>query len=203
MRVWANAAPWMARLSLVGFALSACAPPALTLYALGAAGGGPVDAPVMPPLRPGPVVIEIARVTLPDYLDTQDILLRRGSTLEASKTGRWASRLSLGATALLAARLAETRPDALVTTQSQSTTPTYRLLVEISRLDLEAGVAPTGRATLEADWLIVPRDASIPTTRDRVRLVSAGLVGSDQDLVALETALLSRLADAIDIRRLR
>jgi uncharacterized lipoprotein YmbA len=44
-------------------------------------------------------VIAVARVTLPDDLDTQDILVRRGSVLESSHTARWASRLSLAVTA--------------------------------------------------------------------------------------------------------
>jgi len=49
----------------------------------------------------------------------------------------------------------------------------------------------------------VPRDAAGPTLRSRTSLNAAGPVGSDQDVVALETTLLSRLADAIDITRLK
>jgi len=188
-------------LAIVGLAITACASPPLTLYALGAAGGG--GAPADTRLQPGATVIEVARVTLPDYLDTQDLMVRRGSALDTSHTGRWASRRSLGATELLAARLALTRPDALVTDQPQTTAPSYRLLVNVSRFDIAAEPAGAGRATLEADWQIVPRDAARPTLRSRTSLDAAGPVGSDQDIVALETALLSRLADAIDITRLR
>jgi uncharacterized lipoprotein YmbA len=196
--------PRMGLLAIIGVAVASCAGPPVALFALGASGGGMPGAGVPGPiaLPPGATVIEVVRVTLPDYLDTQDLLVRRGSTLETSHTGRWASRLSLGATELLTARLARTRPDALVTDQQQTTAPSYRLLVNISRLDVAAEAAGAGRATLEADWLIVPRDAARPTLRSRISLGAAGPVGSDPDVVALETTLLSRLADAIDITRL-
>jgi len=177
--------------------LSSCAAPPVTLYALGASG---VRGAVVP-LRPGSVVIEVARVTLPDYLDTQDILVRRGSALETSHTGRWASRLSLGATELLAGILAQTRPEALVTDQPQTAAPAYRLSINISRLDVTTEQA--GRATLDADWLIVPRDPALPARRDRIRLSADGPVATDQAVVTLETTLLTRLAHAIDITRLR
>jgi uncharacterized lipoprotein YmbA len=189
--------------AIIGIAVASCASPPITLYALGASGGGTSDGDGASRLRPGLSVIEVARVTLPDYLDSQDILVRRGSVLATSHSGRWASRLSLGATDLLAARLARTRPGALVTGQPQTDTPNSRLVVNISRLDVAEETAGVGRATLDADWSIVPRDAKLPTLRDRVSLESAGAVGFDQSVVSLETALLSRLADAIDITRLR
>lgn len=191
------------RVAVIGVAAASCASPPVTLYALGASGGEASDGDGAVALRPGSTVIELARVTLPDYLDTQDILVRRGSVLASSHTGRWASRLSLGATDLLAARLARTRPGALVTGQPQTTTPTYRLVVNISRFDVALQADGAGRGTLDADWLIVPRDATLPTLRDRVSLEATGAVGSDQGVVSLETTLLSRLADAIDITRLR
>ena len=189
--------------AVIGIAVASCASPPVTLYALGASGGGASDNDGAVALRPGSTVIELARVTLPDYLDIQDILVRRGSVLASSHTGRWASRLSLGATDLLAARLARTRPGALVTGQPQTTTPTYRLVVNISRFDVALQADGAGRGTLDADWLIVPREATLPTLRDRVSLESTGAVGSDQGVVSLETTLLSRLADVIDITRLR
>ena len=191
------------RVAVIGVAAASCASPPVTLYALGASGGGASDGAGEVALRPGSTVIEVARLTLPDYLDTQDIVVRRGSVLASSHTGRWASRLSLGATDLLAARLARTRPGALVTGQQQTTTPNYRLVVNISRFDVALQPDGAGRAILDADWLIVPRDATRPTRRDRVSLESTGAVGSDQGVVSLETTLLSRLADAIDITRLR
>jgi uncharacterized protein len=175
--------------------LASCAAPSLSLYTL----GGPAVASDTGPLGRHAAVIEVPRVTLPDYLDTQDILVRNGNTLDRSPRGRWASRLSLGITNLLTARLAQRRPDALVTDQPQTQAPSYRIQINISRLD----VTVAGVATLEADWLIVPRDPAMPTRRDRAQFTATGPVATDQNVVTLEEGLLNRLADAIDITKLR
>jgi uncharacterized lipoprotein YmbA len=175
--------------------LASCAAPPLTLYTLGA----PAIAANGPPLGGKATVIEVRRVTLPDYLDTQDILVRHGNTLERSGRGRWASRLSLGITDLLTGRLAQRRPDALITDQPQTEAPSYRVLINISRLDVTAD----GVATLEADWQIVPRDPAMPTRRDRAGFSLNGPVATDQDVVTLEESVLDRLAGAIDITSLR
>ena len=119
---------------LAVIALGSCAAPPVILYTLGQPA---ITGPEIP-LRGKATVIEVARVTLPDYLDTQDILIRRGSALESSHRGRWASRLSLGVTDLLTAKLAQSRPDALVTDQPQTGIPSARLLINVSRLDTAA-----------------------------------------------------------------
>jgi uncharacterized protein len=175
--------------------LASCASPPLSLYTL----GGPAVAADAPPLGGRAVVIEVRRVTVPDYLDSQDILVRHGNTLERSARGRWASRLSLGITDLLTGRLARRRPDALVTDQPQTEAPSYRILVNISRLDVTAD----GKATLEADWQIVSRDAAMPVRRDRAGFSVTGPVATDQDVVTLEETVVDRLAGAIDITNLR
>jgi uncharacterized lipoprotein YmbA len=149
------------------------------------------------PLGNKPVVIAVARVTVPDELDTEDIVVRDGSTLRRSSPGRWASRLSLGITDRLTERLAERRPDALVTDRPLTETPSYRVLINIGQLDVTAA----GVATLDADWLVVPRDTAPPARRDRGRFTAAGPVATDQDVVTLVGGLLDQLAGAIDIGR--
>lgn len=180
--------------------LASCAAPPVTLYTLQA----PAPRGAEVPLGPHPVVIAVARVSLPDDLDTEDILVRQGSVLASSHTGRWASRLSLAVTDLLTGRLAASRPDALVTDQPETTSPTYRLLVNISRLDLavDAGGAG-GTAILEADWMTVALNPTIPVRRDRTRIVLDGPVGDDREVVALTTAVVEKLARAIDSSALR
>jgi uncharacterized lipoprotein YmbA len=175
----------------VALLLSACGTAPLTLYTLGA----PAAASDAVPLGQKPVVIAVARVTLPDELDTEDIVVRDGSTLRRSTLGRWASRLSLGITGRVTARLAEQRPDALVTDRPLTETPAYRVLINIGRLD----VSTTGAATLDADWLIVPRDSKTPTRRDRGHFTLTGAVATDHDVVTLLGVVLDQLADAIDI----
>jgi uncharacterized lipoprotein YmbA len=184
----------MRRVLLSGAAallLAGCAGPPLKLYTLNV----PSSMAEGSPLGQGAVVIQVVRVTVPDELDSQDIVYRDGDILHRSQVGRWASRLSLGITDRLTERLAARRPDALVTDQPPVATPTYRVVINISRLD----VTGAGNATLDADWTIVPRDAAAPVLRDRVRLNATGPVATDQDVVALVSGLLDRLAAAIDI----
>jgi uncharacterized protein len=175
--------------------VASCASPPLTLYTL-----EPSDAfPKAAPLTNRAIVIEIRRVAIPDFLDTQDILVRDGNTLQRSTHARWASRLSVGITHYLTNLLAVRRPDALVTDQPQIETPNDRIFVVISTLD----VTRAGMATLEADWTIVPRNPNLPTRRRRGRFTASGPVSSDQDVVTLMQTVLTQLADAIDIANVR
>jgi uncharacterized lipoprotein YmbA len=178
---------------LLALLLASCATPPLTLYTLGAPGGAADAAP----LGARPIVIAVARVTVPDELDTEDLVVRDGSTLRRSTVGRWASRLSLGITDRVTQLLAERRPDALVTDRPLTDTPSYRVLINIGRLEVTAA----GVATLDADWMIVPREAGAPTLRDRGHFSVTGPVATDADVVALLGAVLDQLAGAIDIGR--
>jgi uncharacterized lipoprotein YmbA len=175
--------------------VTSCASPPLSLYTL-----EPSDTVSRAlPLTNRAIVIEIRRVAIPDFLDTQDILVRDGNTLQRSTHARWASRLSLGITHYLTNLLAMRRSDALITDQPQTEAPNYRISIVISTLDVNSA----GMATLEADWTIVPRNPTLPTRRQRGRFAAAGPVGSDQDVVTLTQRVLTQLADTIDISNLK
>jgi len=169
--------------------LSSCGTPPLKLYTLGA----PPVASDAAPLGKKPVVIAVARVTVPDELDTEDLVVRDGSTLRRSTLGRWASRLSLGITDRITQRLAERQPDALVTDRPLTDTPAYRVLINVGRMD----VTSAGVATVDADWMIVPRDPGAQTLRDRGHFSLTGPVATDQDVVTLLGAVLDQVAGAI------
>lgn len=181
--------------SLAMLLLSGCAAPALSLFTL-AATTAPKTGGALPAR---PVVIEIARVTLPDELDNEDMLVRDGVTLARSSTGRWASRLSLQVGDRITQRLADRRPDALVVNRAQAQTPSYRVVINVARLD----VLRDGSGTLEADWQIIPADAGKPVMRDRGRYVSQGIAGGDGVVVARIGDLLDQLAQAINVAGLR
>jgi len=175
--------------------LAACASPALKLYALPAA---PQD-PGPPPQRPtGPVVV-VDRVSLPAYLDTQDLVVRRGDVLERSPTGRWASRLSVGATDFLTDQLAMRRPDALVTNAMPAGEPDYEIRIHVSKFD----VTSSGAAAVVADWQIIPRATRGPVVRDQIRFTLQGSVENDQSIARFEAQMLEKLAAAIDMSSLR
>ncbi len=179
----------LAALSCVAAVLGACASPPLIVYTLEASGEGSA----VPPAAGKIGVVEVSRVLVPDAVDSQDIVVRQGSTLVRSSRGRWATRFSVGATYYLTRQLAQRRPELLFTDQPQIEPPNYRLVVTIGALDVTAN----GTATLEADWLIVPRDPARPSQRKRERYTSSGPVATDQDVVALNMAVLKQLADTI------
>jgi uncharacterized protein len=169
----------------LGAGLAGCAAPPLKIYTL--------DAPaVMVDTGPAQTAasLEVWRVVLPDYLDTQDIVSRQGSEIDRSSHGRWASRLSIGATDLITARLAAGRPDLFITDQPQVTPARFRLFINISRMDVSAD----GTASLAADWTIVPRDDTRPERRDRTAFSLTGSIKTDADIVALTNGLLDELA---------
>jgi uncharacterized protein len=185
-------AAWVSgALALVG----CTAAPALNLYML--SDSSPSAARSTTPSDPprNALVIQVARVRLPEYLDTRDLVLRRGDVLERSSTGRWASRLSIAATDLLTAQLAMRRPDAWVTDQAYMQPPDYRLIVHVDRLDITS----SGTGLVEADWEIVPHGASREIIRGRTQFRMQGAVGSDEAVVHFERLLFERLASEIDV----
>ncbi len=147
------------------------------------------------PVASRPITVEVRRVAVPDFLDSQDIVLRNGNRLDRSTTGRWASRLSVGVTRFVTARLAGRWPNAVVTDQSQVEAPSYRIYITITALNVDVN----GSATLEADWLVVPHDPARPTRRGRGRFTAAGPVRSDQQVVSLTETVMQKLADAINV----
>jgi hypothetical protein len=180
--------PLFALLS-TGLLLASCAAPASRVYTLGA----PAALPEVRAESTGFPIVYVARVTMPDYLDSEDILVRRGDVLRRSSRGRLATRLSLGATSLIGAQLARRYPAMLISDQPPVDTPVMRLIVNIGRLD----VAADGSGSLVADWSIIPAGQTEPITRYRASFSAHGPVATDDDVVSLERRLLMQLADAI------
>jgi cholesterol transport system auxiliary component len=180
--------------ALVALLLAGCAAaPPLRLYTL----GDPPLSEDAPPLPREATVIEVDRLSLPDDLDSDDILLRNGNFLERSPTGRWASPLSVLATDLVTSRLARRAPDALVTDQWPAKSPDYQVMIHVARLDVTAN----GLAVMDANWQILAGASGKRALQNRVEIRLTGPTTTDSDIVRLETALFERLADAIDIPR--
>lgn len=175
---------------VLGLAAASCAAPALTLYTLTPGAGA-----VMAPLGHAPVVIALARVTIPDELDNDDILVRAGSRLVRSATGRYGSRLSIEITDRITAQLAARYPNALVTSRPGSQAVAYRVLIDVSRLDVSAD----GRAELAADWQVIPPDPASPIRRDRAVVRADRALAADADVIAVEQTVIDGLGRAIRI----
>lgn len=178
-----------AAFAVVTLAVAGCASRPVSFYTLGA----PAVERVLPPADNATPTVSVGRVTLPDYLDTQDMMLRDGNRIVRSQNGRWASRLSQGATDLLAAKLGQAWPHTFVTSQPQSGTAETRLSITISRLD----ITRDGHGALDADWTITPSDEHRPVLRGRAGFNAAGNVATDSDNATLTENLLDQLASRI------
>jgi len=178
-------------MALAALWLSGCAAPPLRLYTLGA----PPASEQVRPLPRAATVIEVDRLTLPNDLDCDAIMVRDGDVLKRSPTGRWAGRLSLLATDLVTSQLAMRAPDALVTDQGPAVSADYRVMIHVAQLD----VTSNGLAVLNADWQIVAAGPGTRPARGRARIELAGPTRTDRDIARLEAALFDRLAGALDI----
>ncbi|MFL5283403.1 MAG: membrane integrity-associated transporter subunit PqiC [Rhodopila sp.] len=175
--------------------MAACAGPALNIYTLSL----PASSGPEPPIGGKPTVIAVSRMTLQNDVDGTDLMLRDGSTLRRSLTGRWASRLSVAMTNRLTERLAARYPRALVTSSPLTDTAALSIRINVSRLDINTD----GSAVMDADWLVVPANTRLPVRQERSRLALQGSVATDPDIVALTGALVDRLASDIDVGAVR
>jgi uncharacterized lipoprotein YmbA len=151
----------------------------------------------------GRPVVELPTVTLPDYLDSADILVRDGrNELKPSTTGKWGERLSVGVTHALEVALARRLPGVLVTHTPTPGQPGRQLLVDISAFDVQ----PDGRCALTARWTVPASDkqpAAISEQGTFVSTLAPGVTKSDSAVVAVMTAAVDQLADriAVSLRR--
>lgn len=167
--------------------LSACASAPVRFYTL-----APSATEITASQQDAPVTY-VPRLSLPDYLDTQDILTRDSSALTRSSNGRWASRLSQSATDLIVARLSQDNPHRMITGYPPLDTPASRLSVTIERMDL----TQQGEAALVASWTDSPREESHPARQGRTQISVKGSVTDDAAKTALLQKLFEQLADRI------
>lgn len=178
-----------ASLAVTGLLLSGCASAPIQFYTLGA----PAIASTTTALGPTTPVVTVDPVQVPDYLDSQDMLVRHGDVLDRSPHGRWASRLSRGVTDLVTARLSQIWPSVFVTSQSSASTPGTRLNITVTRLD----IATDGLGTLEADWSFIPTNEKKPVLHHRASFTARGSIVTDAGNVALTRDLVEQLSTAI------
>jgi uncharacterized lipoprotein YmbA len=158
-----------------------------------------------PPMTPGVSrridmpVIELRTVSVPDYLDTTDILRRTGpNQVVASPTGQWADRLSVGVTQALVSDLSARLPKVDVETRS-AYEPARRLLVDIERFE----IAADGQCTLVARWRMTSAAGAVSAPSEGGTFVAGAGSGGDADDAAAMTHLIDQLADrvAMTVRR--
>ena len=171
--------------------LAGCAAPPLHVYTLNT----PLHHEVVKPsLSPHAAIISISHVVIPDYLDTQDILLRHGTEIHRNPSSRWASRLSIGITNLITNEIASFHPSELVTDQTFIGNPTLQIQINISRFD----VTSHGRVLLDANWFILPSNTNKPVIRNQILIRDTGSVATPADIAILMRKTVVTLADKIN-----
>lgn len=160
------------------------------LYVLGDA-AVPIAATAVVVGRPA---LELKTVQMPDYLDSQDILIRGAANeVVASPTGRWAERLSIGATRALAADLAARLPAYVIL----SAPPAFGAVPEQIHVDFDAFDARAdGRVYLSARWSVTAPGGDVMAAAN-VALVEPTQGQADVAIAAAMSRILRRLADAI------
>jgi uncharacterized lipoprotein YmbA len=159
------------------------------------------DAVATPPLdnkaATGRTELQLERVLVPDYLDTTEILARVGEhELQASSSGRWAERLSLGIMHALWADLAIRLPEDRVLFARAPDKAARQILVNVEAFD----VWPNGHCVLAANWTILDTDRTVVLAAGR-GMFSVPAEGSgkpsDGAVVSAMAEALGQLAESI------
>ncbi len=104
--------------------------------------------------RPGAPVLAVGPVTVPELVDRPQLVLRGpGSRVTILESQRWAEPLADGVTRVIVRSLAEAMPDAVVMPASTVLAAAWRLQVDVTALDVDAG-----RATVELAWSAQSRE---------------------------------------------
>lgn len=167
--------------------IAACsaAPPA-QLYVI----GDPPEATQTQEVQSGRPVIRLLPVSVPDYLDTREILRRDGrNEVTASPTGLWAERLSVGITHALAASLATRLGDAIVVTSQPEEPPSQQIKVDVLAFEINAD----GRCVLTARWTSMSGDGGRVLRRERDTFVERAAQSTDASAAAAMTRAINRL----------
>ena len=144
-----------------------------------------------------PTVI-ITPVTVPDYLDTTDIVTRSNNILHHSVNGRMSSVLSVAITDCITHALSDKNPTLFITNQRQVGLPTSQIMINISHLDVQDLGNQHGMATLEANWSIIPRNEHLPINKQKESFSASGSITNDSSVIKLEQILLNKLINQIN-----
>jgi len=147
-------------------------------------------------------VLELRTVSLPDYLDTSDILLRDGrNEVRVSPTGQWGERLSTGIAESLRTALARRLPAIRIASSPTPGQPARELMIDVDAFDVQ----PDGHCVLTARWTVENPDRQDSGNGGRATIVTKAAASADGAVVAaMETAvdqLAGRIAATLNTTR--
>lgn len=182
----------LAVIALLSLFAGCASHPSRNIYVLNSASDSAVSTAGAAPAP----VLHLARVLVPDYLDTTDILLRVGQhEVQASDTGRWGERLSVGITHALRADLADRLPKDTVSLGRSSDRSARQIRVMVETFDVWAD----GHCVLKANWSLEAENRAVVKNGQGTFTapVAAGATGGDGAVVSNMANAVSQLADSI------
>ena len=179
--------------SLCALIIAACASsPAPRLYVL-TAPLGPTSTPTAATATAtatAGIRIQLLPVSIPDYLDNEEILVRQGEhELRASSTGQWGERLSEGVTHALGASLKARLPGYVIDTGRTIDLGAQQITVIVDTLDCWSD----GRCSLGAHWHLREPGGEPGQAEGRATFVTKVSPSGD----AADAAVISGLAAAV------
>lgn len=155
--------------------------------------GGPATPTIGVTSESGLPVIALKTVSVPDYLDSTDILRRTGANeLTPSPEGRWGERLSQGLTHALASSLSRQLPRTVIST-AVTPEPKYRIFVDIENFDIDVD----GRCLIAARWRITTGDGKGWSTSEHGTFSQAAKSIDDPAIAAAMSLAVDQLATEI------
>jgi uncharacterized lipoprotein YmbA len=143
----------------------------------------------------GALHIELKTVTVPDYLDTTDIVRRTAANeVTTSATGKWGERVSLGITRALAADLSRRLPNVVIESRG-AYEPSRRLSVDVERFEIGEG----GDCTLTARWRETSSGDKVQPNSDRGTFVETSTSRTDAAAAMAMTSAIDQLAGRIAV----
>lgn len=140
-------------------------------------------------------IIELRPVRLPVYLDTTDLIARKGSEIVVSRTGRWSERLSVGVTRSLAASLTARLPRLDVAATTPIGRPAREILVDIDAFETGADL----QVVLAARWTLTDNNGHDVLQTERLSFVEPAANASDRAIVAAMSRAVEDLASHISV----
>ncbi len=139
--------------------------------------------------------LELKTVTVPDYLDTTDIVRRTATNqVVISTKGRWGERLSIGITHTLAVDLATRLPNVVIESRG-AYEPARRLLVDVERFE----ISESGLCTLTARWRITRADNKVAANSQQGAFVVTATSTTDAAVSLAMTSAIDQLAARIAV----
>jgi uncharacterized protein len=187
--------PALLSIILSGVTCCGCAGPPMREYVLDAPPASTTASVIQTALP----IIKIERVRLPDYLDSVDILTRRGGLVVPSRTGRWAERFSVGVTRALTTFLANRLTSVVVTSGQPIEPPVLRVLVDVIAFESTTN----GEVLLAARWTITDGTGQKSLAAEQATLTEPIAAARDDSstVAAMSRAvqnLANRIAAAVD-----